>query len=113
MNDLVDIAGLCRQKQNAENRPEALDRNRDGNDQFAALGNAHQRAANTGQRIHHFRIDRAIAARRFLVDRQVARLEQPVEHARHPLAPGLRLVLDRWQIVAKNLSAGIEMPRIE
>jgi hypothetical protein len=112
-DDLVDVAGLRRQQQHAEHGAETLDRDRHGNDQLALFGDAHDGAAHAGQRVHDFGIDRAVAARRFLVERQVARLQQRLKDRGEPLAPGLLLVLDRRQVEAQHLAARIEMARIE
>ena len=113
MHDLVDIARLCRKQQNAEHGPEALYRYGHGNNQLTLFRDTHDRAAHAGQRVHHFRIDRAIAARRFLVLRQAARLQHAVEHAGEPVAPGLRLGRYWRQVEAQHLTARIKMSGIE
>ncbi len=105
MHDLVDIAGLRGQEQNPEHCPEALHRHGDRNDQLTLFGNANDCAAHAGQRIHHLRIDRAVAAGRFLVLRQAARLQHAVEHAGEPFTPGLGFRRHRRQIEAQDLAA--------
>jgi hypothetical protein len=77
MDDLVDVACLGRQQQDPEHRAEALDRHGHRHDQLALFGDPDDRAAATGQRIHHLGIDRAVGTRRLAVERQVTALEKP------------------------------------
>jgi hypothetical protein len=113
VDDLVDIACLGGEQQHAEYGTETLHRDRHGNDQLALFGDTHDRTAHAGERVHHLRIDRPVAARRFLVKRQIARLQQPVEPGADRLRDARRFRIDRRQIEAKHLAAAVEMARVE
>ncbi len=113
MNDLVDIAGLGGQKQDAKHGAGALHRDGDGNDQLALFRAADNCATYTGECVHHLGIDGTVAAGGFLIDRQVGRLQHLVEKPAEPVRPTLDFVVDRRQIVAQYLAARIEMTRIQ
>jgi hypothetical protein len=84
---------------------EALDRNGDRHHLLALLGNAHDGRGASGQRLHHFGIGRAVAARLLVVNRQVAVAEQIEDELLRPLQKVRLVFFHRRQIVAQDLAA--------
>jgi hypothetical protein len=96
-----------------ENRAEALHRHRHRNDQLARFGDPDDRAAPSGQRIHHLGIDRSVSARRLAVKRQIGALEEAVEPCTSRFGETALLGFGWRQIITQNLATGVEVARIK
>jgi hypothetical protein len=112
-HDLVDVAALGGKHKHAEHRSEALDRHRHRDDQVALLAHPDDGRRAAGERRHDLRIGRAIAARLLVIDGQVAPTEEADDALLQPFEEVGLLLFHGRQVVAKDLTLGIEPLRIK